>query len=1109
MVLENFLIDVDILWDRVGKGLYTNPEARAGRKMRVQVINDGIVEDLTGYALNLGWTSVKDATKFGLDAFEVVDITEGLFEIPYTSGMLSNYGYLTGTLQIVPPAGNLIESNNFDITVRKSGIDASAIQSSTSFTALAEALIKVNNLESTYAPDLNAVKQQLEQTNIIADTASQKADAMASGSPKGVYATLALLQSAYPTGTTGAYLVSADGNWYYYNGTAWVSGGIYQSTGIADSSVTEAKTSFFKPTLNMFNKDTVTVDRQIGTGGANETNVGFDASDYIPVVAEAFYTKNIIGRIAWYDSAKVFISLLIAPLPGTPVQAPVNAAFARISIAKNSAPNDKAMAMFVSGSDLPTEYVPFKQIERKNVVKETGLLEPEQTTFIERTIGKNKLNKANAIPNTVISSTNATYTTNELFDTFDFTEIEPLTTYVKNFASHVAFFTSDGVFISFIARTVSLEGVPFTSPLGAKLARFSFARDATHTIDTAQLELGTVVTPYANYTETNTLINGSVSSPNIDVLEGRVTVAESDIVALQGSLGQSTKQSLKMSLLPIDGNGERLYNATSYIQDNVTTFGDTQYAVYWSFDSKPIIAKRNIYRDDWETFDLSTVVGNPLDVLSYDGHNTLTVAVDSTGFIHVSGNHHSSPLHYIRSVNPADITVWEAPGMSGSSETMVTYPKFFKRKDGTLLFAYRSLGTGDGNYHMNIYNAATKTWTKLIPWLIDGTTYDEDAYVNHIAVDTAGVIHLSGCFRSLGLNGTSSNDIWYAKSADGGLTWKKTTGATIALPMTHATLEIALDTAPIGSGLLNQFGMEVDADGNPHIAYFKYDANGYTNLYHIYHNGTTWIDTQVTFFKRTQSTDVGAWPGEIARPAIFTTANRVFIIYRVNYDGKNGTLRILEVTPSLPAPIDFPIFNMDLYNYEATFDTQALYERNELTMLMIPSKSDANMQNDSFSNQMTGVLTIDLSQIDKFVNKEVQLPQLSTVATMVDGQTVSITQAAGDVALPYGLIPLSDYRDDTLFFRLTIRASMGTNTNLTVGVETKGDLTTSTYATRLLNTSTATWQTAWVKVRDPYNSATGTGGYIKPTAVMSLLNGATEGTATITGIRLEVAKLEY
>lgn len=243
MVLENFLIDVDVLWDRAGKELYEKPDARAGRKMRVRVTNKGLVEDLTGYALNLGWRSVIDETKFGLDAFTAVDITKGIFELPYTSGMLTNIGTLVGTLQLVPPAGRPTESNNFMITVKRSGVDMEAIQSETSFTALETALLQVQNLESTYAPELLSVKQQLEQ-------AATKADLSAIATPKAV--TLAsqmvdILKIYIYAGVEGGYTA---GNWYYHNGTVWVSGGVYQSTGIADGSIKPQSASFLTRNSN-------------------------------------------------------------------------------------------------------------------------------------------------------------------------------------------------------------------------------------------------------------------------------------------------------------------------------------------------------------------------------------------------------------------------------------------------------------------------------------------------------------------------------------------------------------------------------------------------------------------------------------------------------------------------------------------------------------------------------------------------------------------------------------------------------------------------------------------------------------------------------------------
>ena len=57
------------------------------------------------------------------------------------------------------------------------------------------------------------------------------------GGPKGVYATKAALEAAYPTGTSGIYVVTGDGKWYYWDGTAWTDGGVYQATAIANGEI--------------------------------------------------------------------------------------------------------------------------------------------------------------------------------------------------------------------------------------------------------------------------------------------------------------------------------------------------------------------------------------------------------------------------------------------------------------------------------------------------------------------------------------------------------------------------------------------------------------------------------------------------------------------------------------------------------------------------------------------------------------------------------------------------------------------------------------------------------------------------------------------------------
>lgn len=70
---------------------------------------------------------------------------------------------------------------------------------------------------------------ELEVSTYSASVIDNKIEQVASGSPKGAYATLADLQTAYPTGAEGIYLVADDGNWYYWDGAQWASGGVYLS----------------------------------------------------------------------------------------------------------------------------------------------------------------------------------------------------------------------------------------------------------------------------------------------------------------------------------------------------------------------------------------------------------------------------------------------------------------------------------------------------------------------------------------------------------------------------------------------------------------------------------------------------------------------------------------------------------------------------------------------------------------------------------------------------------------------------------------------------------------------------------------------------------------
>lgn len=91
------------------------------------------------------------------------------------------------------------------------------------------------------------------------------------------------------TDTTKTYVNTSDGYWYYYNGSAWTQGGVYQSTGLADNSVKPIKTTFHKASSNLINPSSVSLIN----GYPNSTKI--NASDntrtlYIPCEKNTYYT---------------------------------------------------------------------------------------------------------------------------------------------------------------------------------------------------------------------------------------------------------------------------------------------------------------------------------------------------------------------------------------------------------------------------------------------------------------------------------------------------------------------------------------------------------------------------------------------------------------------------------------------------------------------------------------------------------------------------------------------------------------------------------------------------------------------------------------------------
>lgn len=393
-----------------------------------------------------------------------------------------------------------------------------------------------------------------------------------------------------------------------------------------------------------------------------------------------------------------------------------------------------------------------------------------------------------------------------------------------------------------------------------------------------------------------------------------------------------------LTLLPGRLWNIKAQNAEPYSQDSVTTHNGVQYAVWVNDARNPIIGQRTLPHGEWATFDLSTVAGNPLAAPTVDDlHNNYVVAVDSTGFIHVSGNHHDSALRYIRSTTAGSITAWTAPGMVGTDENSATYPQFLRR-GAELLFVYRNGASGNGDTFINVYNTGAKTWARRSQ-PFKGTapvSPDESAYTNHLALDSGGVLHVFYMWRTTN-DVSTTHDIKYVKSADGGVTWTNAAGAAVAIPIVPSSGVVdTLETGNIQQ--INQSGAAADAAGRPHAVWWTVQTNE-TKLVHYWYDGAAWHeDTEDTFGLS------GIATLDLARPAVISYGGRTFVIFSREFNGHRSVWRCRDITPTVDGIGRLPEFTLyqgDLGSYEPSFDTRALDERGELHMLITPIQPTA------------------------------------------------------------------------------------------------------------------------------------------------------------------------
>jgi hypothetical protein len=278
-------------------------------------------------------------------------------------------------------------------------------------------------------------------------------------------------------------------------------------------------------------------------------------------------------------------------------------------------------------------------------------------------------------------------------------------------------------------------------------------------------------------------------------------------------------------------------NTTIFRHSSITGNTNFQFISYYDQDGKMILGRRPPASKTWE------MVMTPYSGNVTDAHNSISIIVDGEGYLHVSWDHHNNALRYCKSVSPNSLQLTAKMPMTGIKEGNLTYPEFYKMPNGDLVFVYRDGASGNGNLMMNYYNLNTRTWKQIQDGLIDGQGV-RNAYWQ-LYVDKNGTIHLSWVWRETG-DVASNHDLCYAKSADGGTTWKKSTGEVYQLPITAVNAEYVM-RIPQNSELINTTSMCTDDNSRPVIAtYWRDGAGKLTQYYLVYFDGSVWKKSQIS-----------------------------------------------------------------------------------------------------------------------------------------------------------------------------------------------------------------------------------------------------------------------
>ncbi|MBN1306953.1 MAG: BNR repeat-containing protein [Chitinispirillaceae bacterium] len=348
----------------------------------------------------------------------------------------------------------------------------------------------------------------------------------------------------------------------------------------------------------------------------------------------------------------------------------------------------------------------------------------------------------------------------------------------------------------------------------------------------------------------------------------------------------------------------------------IKTANNFQYVAYYDSTRRMVVAERTIGSNTWSYTVLPTTTG-------WDSHNYIEMAIDDSGYIHVSGNmHNASSLVYFRSKKPWAIESFSTPGMIGTQEGSITYPVFIKGGENQLIFQYRDGGSGSGTTIWNGYDVTTKKWRRITSQgLLDGEG-QVNAYQTSPVPGPDGFFHIIWMWRNTPVANTNHH-LSHMKSKNLS-TWLTMAGAELTMPVKQSTPGVVVDPVESGHGLINMdFWISWDTRDRAVVTYHRYDDDDISQIFNTRWEGNAWKIRQTsgwTGFKWNLDRE-GSLSHDIAASPLTVDESGALVqnyIYR-NSEVRRWVLDEATLTPKSDGIYEPPEAMKELYVVESQF----------------------------------------------------------------------------------------------------------------------------------------------------------------------------------------------